>query len=108
MSPSDQRRPPADRPDPLRVFAPRCWFCQDPNPRGYAMLAGQTGSGTKIAACAEGEGCRDGRIFHGPTGNPPHFPDQDCKVCGPGARRNASPGAASTQPRSRVGRKQPR
>jgi len=67
----------------------KCWFCRAPNPRGTDTLGGATANGgTKIPVCAPGEGCKDGRIFHGPMGDP-HYPDQDCRICGPGDKQRA-------------------
>jgi hypothetical protein len=67
----------------------RCWFCSAPNPRGQDTLGGgMQGGGTKISVCAPGEGCKDGRIFHGPQGEP-HFPGQDCPICGPADKQRA-------------------
>jgi len=83
MSETSQRR---DRTDDLSWAAkprtPTCWFCQAPHPNGTGLLGSKVGSGSKVPVCAPGEGCKDGRIFHGPQGAP-HFPDQDCPICGP-------------------------
>ncbi len=81
---------PLPRPAPARnepgwslpVLPPRCWFCPAQNPRGTTVLNGSETSAT-LPCCADGEGCRDGRIFHGPQGDP-HYPDQDCPICGAG------------------------
>lgn len=78
--------PKSNRPgDPLRALETKttttCWFCKRPNPHGTDLLGGTMGGGSKIDVCAPGEGCKDGRIFHGPQGFP-HYPDQDCPICG--------------------------
>jgi len=105
MSESSQRRDRsgdiswAMQPDPRTT----CWFCKHPNPTGTYLFGGNRGGGgTKIAVCAPGEGCRDGRIFHGPQGAP-HYPDQDCPICGPAeiaiARRLAGNAPKKAAPR---------
>lgn len=81
-----------------------CWFCKHPNPHGTEMLGGRVdGGGTKIDVCAPGEGCKDGRIFHGPPQGGAHYPDEDCPVCGPAkvaiARRLAGNTAKRPPPR---------
>lgn len=65
----------------------RCWFCQAENPRGTSILTSHVpGRDTKIPCCATGEGCRDGRIFHGPRAKP-HQPGEGCSICGPAQAR---------------------
>lgn len=88
MSESSQN---GNRPgDPTRATPPKvtstCWYCGHPNPTGTAILGSHRGTGTKIKVCAPGEGCKDGRIFHGPQADP-HYPDQDCSICGNPAQR---------------------
>lgn len=87
MSPTGERRTPSGDNGPPKPFTPACWFCNAPDPGGFAVLGGPIGSRAKVPRCADGEGCQDGRIFHGPGPNPPHFPDEECSVCGPAARR---------------------
>jgi hypothetical protein len=97
---------------PEASIAARCWLCSAPNPSGSDILGGSKpgGGGTRIAVCASGEGCKDGRIFHGPQADLPHYPDEDCRICGvagqPRAmRHNAGPrGGAITPAVSRDGR----
>lgn len=80
-----------------------CWFCRAPEPRGWDTLGGGVNGqgGTKIPVCATGEGCRDGKVRHGPQGDP-HWPDEDCPICGPGSRQRAvqrNTGRATAVPR---------
>ena len=112
MAPAEQRKNRSD--DPTGLFGPRpprCWVCGAPEPRSWGVLGASTpNGGTKIPMCAEGEGCKDGRIFHGPQGAP-HFPDQDCPICGPAERqramrRNAGTANAVVRP-GRSARKRP-
>jgi hypothetical protein len=72
----------SDSPDQLSHGPPpNCWYCQRPNAYGTATLGGRVGSTTKINVCSTGQGCQDGRIFHGPAGPPPHRPGQPCDWC---------------------------
>jgi hypothetical protein len=88
------RGPERDRSDEPRGFldrpiVPQCWFCRAEYPRATTTLGGGTsGGGTTIPCCATGEGCKDGRIFHGPQGEP-HYPEEDCPICGPSDRQRA-------------------
>ncbi len=73
----------------MKPIVPRCWFCMAENPRGSDTLGGRNGQGgTRIPVCATGEGCRDGKVRHGPQGAP-HWPEEDCPICGPGDRQRA-------------------
>lgn len=47
-----------------------CWLCAQRDLPAGAQV------------CPTGTGCRDGRIFHGPTGPPPHMPTVPCGACG--------------------------
>lgn len=88
-----------DRSDPGDPRAPgvplvrRCWFCQRPEPNGVRKLGGGSQGFTQIPVCADGEGCNDDTVRHGPP-YAPHRPGEDCRVCGTGPqvaaiRRNA-------------------
>lgn len=81
MSHPGQRKTPSDDGHTPQPTGPGCWRCGTPGARGSTTLAAHLGGGTRIAICAAGEGCRDGRIFHGPSGPLPHFPDKDCPAC---------------------------
>lgn len=68
--------------------AKTCWFCKQPHATSVTKLGGTSGAGTRINICGPGEGCQDGRIFHGPQGRP-HRPDEDCTICGPAGTAKA-------------------
>jgi hypothetical protein len=88
---------------PRYPIAPTCWFCGAPHPRGFTVLGSNTESGgTKIDVCAQGEGCNDGRILHGPMGLP-HYRGEDCGICGPGDRQQAAPRIAGVVKAARNG-----
>jgi hypothetical protein len=72
---NDTPAEPARRTPPATSY---CWLCTAPNPRGSATLGGGPGGGTKIAVCAAGEGCNDGKIWHGPTARS-HYPGEECE-----------------------------
>jgi hypothetical protein len=67
-----------------------CWFCQRPNPKGSRLIGSRLLGETRVAACAAGEGCNDGRIWHGPAAAP-HYRDEPCKLCPGGATSAARP-----------------
>jgi hypothetical protein len=75
----------SDYTDRLPNGPPACWLCNRPHAGALTVLGGRVGRTTKIPVCAAGEGCQDGRIYHG-TLAPPHFPDRPCERCGPTAR----------------------
>lgn len=108
MSESSQKRnhtvDPCGVPQPQVTYT--CWFCRHPNPTGTALLGSHRGPGSKIKVCAPGEGCKDGRIFHGPQADP-HYPDQDCPICGPAEIAKARRLAGDT-PRATLSRRNAR
>lgn len=71
--------------------ATRCWFCGTYHVTGSALIGAHTpGGGTRVAACATGTGCRDGRVRHGPPHRvEPHWPGEDCTVCSADRQRAA-------------------
>lgn len=102
MSTPGRQKPPPKESAP----ATQCWFCQRPNPRGSRTLGDNARtnarSGTRVAACEEGRGCRDGRIYHGPTA-PSHDPEDACLLCNTGppgraGRAGASPPIGTSMP----------
>jgi hypothetical protein len=61
--------------------AHQCYICGRPNASSSTILGGNTaGGGTKVPRCAEGVGCRDGRVYHGPLGMP-HWSNEPCEIC---------------------------
>lgn len=62
----------------FRQHHPACWFCRRPGVTGTALLGT---NGTKIPCCADGTGCQDGRIHHGPPDFTVHWPDEPCGAC---------------------------
>lgn len=66
-----------------------CFYCNRPNPTGTASFGSYsaTTSPTQISVCADGTGCQDDRIYHGPPGLP-HHAGEPCEICdrkGPGS-----------------------
>lgn len=59
-----------------------CYICRRPN-AGSSMVLGANSAqgGTRVPRCAQGVGCRDGRIHHGPPQGGSHWPGEDCEVC---------------------------
>jgi hypothetical protein len=79
---------------------PRCFFCGRPGATATAILGGplpgRSGAGdsggTRIACCPTGEGCKDGRIYHGPPTFAVHWPDAFCGICGRSGGQNPATG----------------
>jgi hypothetical protein len=57
----------------------RCFFCRRPGATGDTILGGNRG--TKVPCCPAGQGCKDGRIYHGPPAFGVHWPDEPCDIC---------------------------
>jgi hypothetical protein len=93
--------------------ARRCWCCRRPCGPDTRILGGGTGAGhdggTKVPYCSDGQGCRDGRVYHGPPW-PSHGPEETCGGCAlagptPAARRARSNSSrAVSRPGSRTNR----
>lgn len=67
--------------------SPTCWLCGEHDIPPGARI------------CPNGSGCKDGRIFHGPTGPAPHQPDAPCEVCGTTEAQVVAPRATRTNRR---------
>jgi hypothetical protein len=73
----------------------RCFFCQRPG----AIYDRTTRLGSaRIPRCPTGQGCADGRIFHGPPVFTAHWPGEDCTICA-GRRTTGRRIAGNTGPR---------
>lgn len=70
---------------PARAI-PTCWLCGARDVTGTTWLRM-----SPVPACAEGTGCQDATVFHGPTGPPPHKPDEACVECGTDEAQTAFP-----------------
>jgi hypothetical protein len=102
--------------DPSRYVlpppTPHCWKCGVANPSGTAVLGRHNGhDGARIAVCAPGEGCQDGRVFHGPLA-PSHQPGEDCRICGASTpsgrpRRSSNDWLPRLAPQRKRGRRRP-
>lgn len=63
-----------------------CFLCGARDVTGSTFLSRQP-----VPACEKGTGCRDGRIFHGPTGPAPHMPTVPCEECGTAETQKVRP-----------------
>jgi len=83
----DRTEPPGGRTDDLSwamqpdAINQRCFFCRRPGATGKASL-----KNTEINCCPPGEGCKDGRVRHGPPSFAVHWPDDPCADCGRNGR----------------------
>lgn len=57
-----------------------CWFCRRPATGTDYLTCNRTGTRAAIPVCVKGEGCQDGRVFHGPLAAP-HWPGEQCSYC---------------------------
>jgi hypothetical protein len=71
-----------------RSTSQRCFFCGRAGATGSTILGGPLpgnmrgqASGSRVPCCGVGEGCKDGRIFHGPPSFATHWPDEPCGIC---------------------------
>lgn len=78
----------------------RCFFCNRPGATADARLGDATiGGGTKVACCPEGQGCKDGRIYHGPPRFGSHWPDDPCDYCARSSRTATGRRVTGNSPR---------